>query len=567
MPTLYPRRFVKHDDVLDTFERIEPYFTRLLSENPSDPAALEAWLLAGSELSACVSEQRTHRYVSMTCHTDNEEFSKRYLDWIENVAPRCKPLWHRLNVKYVETPAAARLDPRRYFVMDRSTRASVELFRDENVPLMTEESRLAQHYQTVCGAMTVQFDGEEKTLAQMGVYSESPDRKLRQEAWELSANRRLQDREKLEDIFENLLQLRGDMARNADLSNYRDYAFRAYQRFDYTPRDCEQFHEAIERAVVPLARTINERRRKNLGVDTLRPWDQTVDEKGRDRLTPFEKAAELSSKCQDIFTRVDPELGARFADMIANDYMDLESRKGKAPGGYQSTFEEQRRPFIFMNAVGLHHDVETLLHEGGHAFHTYATRDEDLIDYRSAPIEFAEVASMSMELLAMEHYDAFYDGEDLDRAKRKQLEGVIQLFPWVARIDAFQHWLYTHPNHTRDQRKAAWQDLERRFGTGVDWTGYEHMAAYSWQRQLHLFEVPFYYVEYAIAQLGALQVWLNAKSDRRSAVRMYREGLALGGSRPLPELFAAAGARFDFSADTLGRLMSPVQKELDALDS
>jgi oligoendopeptidase F len=558
---------VKPSEVLDDFSRIEPYFLNLLARDISTRDALEAWLRDSSELAAAVSEIRTDRYVKMTCHTDDAALTEAYFQFVERIDPQCRVLWHKLNLKYTESAARADLPAERYFVLDRSTRAAVELFREANVPLLVEQSKHAQEYQKLCGDMTVTFDGQERTLQQMAVYGENPDRAIRREAWELGTQRRLRDREKLDDIFDALVDLRGRMARNADQSDYREYAFRAYQRFDYTPADCVRFHEAIEKAVVPAARAINERRKANLGVETLRPWDRSVDEKGRKGLTPFVTVEELCGQCEKIFTRIDPELGEQFAEMRACGYLDLESRKSKAPGGYQSTYEEGRHPFIFMNAVGLHRDVETLLHEGGHAFHTCATRNEELLDYRSAPIEFAEVASMSMELLAMDHLDVVYTGEDLVRAKRKQLEGVIRLFPWVAVIDAFQHWIYTHPGHSREERSAAWLDLQRRFDTGVDYSGYEDAERYMWQQQLHLYEVPFYYIEYAIAQLGALQVWRNAsKHGAATAVRQYRQALALGGSRPLPELFAVAGARFDFSYDTMAPLIDNVLDELARLE-
>ena len=559
------RRFVRPDETLDDFARIEPYFQDLAARDVSAPDALERWLLAGSELAACLGEVRTDRYVKMTCRTDDADLARRYLDYVENIEPRCRPLWHDLNVKYAGSPAARQLPAGRYRVLDRSTRAAVELFRQENIPLLTEQAKLAQQYQQVCGAMTVEFDGREQTLPQMTVYGENADRDVRRQAWELTARRRLQNRDRLEDIFDTMLELRRQLAVNADLPDYREYAFRAHQRFDYTPADCLAFHEVIARTAVPAVRAIDERRRRLLGLPGLRPWVLAVDEKGRDRLQPFESAEQLSRQCQTIFDRVDPELGQQFGDMRAKGYLDLESRKCKAPGGYQSTYEESRRPFIFMNAVGLHRDVVTLLHEGGHAFHTFATREEDLIDYRSAPIEFAEVASMGMELLALEHYNVIYEGADLARAKRKHLEGILRLFPWVATIDAFQHWLYTHPGHSRDERRDQWLRLHRRYGGDIDYAGYEEIEGHLWQRQLHLYEAPFYYIEYAIAQLGALQIWRNARRDRAGAVQSYRRALALGGSQPLTDLFAAAGARFDFSIDTVGPLLAAVQEELNSL--
>jgi len=344
-----------------------------------------------------------------------------------------------------------------------------------------------------------------------------------------------------------------------------DYAFRARHRFDYGPEECRRFHEAIEQEVMPVVRRLQAERRQQLGLKTLRPWDLTCDPFQRTPLRPFERVEELLERTQAVFDRLDARLGKGFATLREQRLLDLDNRKGKAPGGYQSSLSEARVPFIFMNAVGLHRDVETLLHEAGHAFHVLATREEDLHAYRHAPIEFCEVASMGMELLAGEHLQAFYEPEALRRARRKHLEGVVQVFPWIATVDAFQHWLYTHPEHTRTERARAWLELMDRFDGEVDWTGFEDARAHLWHRQLHIFLYPFYYVEYGIAQLGALQLWANYRCHPAKALAAYHRALGLGGSRKLPELFAAAGLRFDFCADTLRPLMQMVVEELDRL--
>lgn len=563
--TEFPRGFVTQGETLDAWTKIEPYFDRLRDRAIETGDDLVRWLVDYSELMACVDEVGTDRRVKMTCQTDDPERKAAFLEFIERIDPKCKPRCHELNVKYTNSNASRDLPRERYHVLDRSIRATVELFRDKNVPLQTEEAKLEQRYQEISGAQTVHFDGREQTLQQLGLYSEQTDRGIRREAWEIEAKRRLKDAETLEDLFDQLVRLRHQMALNADCGDYREYAFKDKQRFDYTPADCVAFHEAVERAVVPALRRILKERQTALQVDRLRPWDTAVDVKGRKPLKPFQTADQLCAVASRVFHRVDPELGAQFDDMRSKGYLDLQSRKGKAPGGYQSTYEESRHPFIFMNAVGLQRDVRTLIHEGGHAFHCYAARHDPLLPYRSSPIEFAEVASFGMEMLALDYLDEFYSGEDLARAKRAQLEGIIALFPWVATIDAFQHFLYTHPDHTRDERRAHWLELRDRFGGIVDYTGYEDTLAYAWQRQLHLFEVPFYYIEYGIAKLGALQVWRNANADRRQATQSYRKALALGGSRPLPELFETAGAKFDFSYDTLAPLVDLLMAELEQL--
>jgi len=561
----FPRQFVRRGDDLADWSRIEPYFQSLLGARVDSAERLNEWLLDWSELAACIDEVGTTRYVRMTCQTDDAQRKQAYLDFVENLEPKCKPLWHEIDKKFVDAGPPDGLPAKRFLVFNRSAHNRVELFRDENVALEVEEAKLEQRYQEMSGAMTAQYDGKEQTLQQLSAYLERTDRSVRQEVYRLSVERRLQDAETLEDVFDELFKLRHRMACNAGLSDYRAYAFKRKERFDYTPDDCLSFHKTIEETCVPLLRKQHEQRQQCLAIDVLRPWDLIVDERGRPPLRPFESPRELVGKCQAIFEGVDPDLGEQFAQMARLGDLDLDSRKGKAPGGYQSTFHESRRPFIFMNAVGMHRDVRTLIHEGGHAFHTIACRHEPLVHYRSAPIEFAEVASMGMEMLALKNYDVFYEGDDLRRAKRAQLEGVVNVLPWIATIDAFQHWMYTHPEHTRDQRRQQWLELHQRYGGLEDFGGYEEALARGWQKQLHLFEVPFYYIEYGIAQLGALQVWRNARQNRGRAVSAYRRALALGGSRPLPELFAVADIAFDFSADTLGPLMEMVQTELEAL--
>jgi oligoendopeptidase F len=566
MPQLdYPRKFVAADDVLDSWEKIAPYFDRLGGAPIDTVDQMVVWLENYSELVAAVSEVGTDRHVKMTCQTDDESRKKAFLDFVENIAPQFKVACHALDVRYAQSKSAADLPKDRYAVLDRSIRAGVEVFREQNVPLQTDETKLEQNYQEVSGAQMVTLDGKEQTMQQLGLYAEKTDRGARQAAWEAEWARRAQDVDKLEGIFDQLIALRHKMAGNADCADYREYAFKVKQRFDYSANDCLAFHDAVERAVVPAVRDLQRQRAKTLGLDTLRPWDLAVDVKSRPPLRPFQEPSELCEKGSRVFHRVDPALGDQFDDMNTKGYLDLASRKGKAPGGYQATYDEGRHPFIFMNAVGLQRDVSTLIHEGGHAFHSYAARDDALLNYRSSPIEFAEVASMGMELLAIDFLDEFYDEEQKARAKRQELEGLIGLFPWVATIDAFQHWIYTNPTHDRAARKDQWLSLHQRFGGIADFSGYEDALAYRWHKQLHLFEVPFYYIEYAIAQLGALQVWRNSKDDYAAAVSNYRKALALGGSRPLPELFESAGAKFDFSYDTLAPLVAMIQEELGKL--
>jgi oligoendopeptidase F len=568
LPPYRPRSFVPQNIDLGDWKQIAPLFDKLETQIQSAKTAaqLEKWLVDSSELFAALDEEASRRYIAMTCHTDSPEAEKAYLHFVEHIEPEMKPRRFKLNELYLASPGRKELSKDRYLVFDRDTQVSVELFRPENVPLETEEAKLSQQYQKLIGSLTVQFQGKEQTLVQMGRYLEEPDRPLRQQAWELVANRRLQEAEQIENIFDQLLKIREQIAHNAGFENYLEYAFRAKGRFDYTPEDCLKFHEAIEKEVMPVLKNLQADRRKQLGLDKLRPWDLSVDALNRPALRPFEKVDTMVANTQKIFNQLDKQLADEFALMNNKRLLDLDNRKGKAPGGYQSTLNEARLPFIFMNAVGVQRDVETILHEAGHAFHALATKEEDIYPYRSAPIEFCEVASMSMELLGNEFIEAFYNANDAKRARRDHLEGIVEIFPWIATVDAFQHWIYTHPGHTRADRQKAWNDLMDRFGGDVDWSGYEKARANMWHRQLHIFLHPFYYVEYGIAQLGALQIWANSRKDRQKALNEYHRGLALGGSRPLPELFQAAGCRFDFSRETVKPLVNLISTELQKLN-
>jgi oligoendopeptidase F len=567
LPAHKPRRFVPKDANLGDWAQIAPLFEQLEARAPQCQSLkdFEHWLIDWSELSAALDEEASRRYIAMTCHTDNAEAEKAFLHFVENIEPNVKPRQFELEKLYVAHPQRSALPMPRYKVFDRDLKNHVELFRPENVPLETEEAKVSQQYQKLAGSLTVHFKGEERTLVQMGRYLEEPDRGLRREAWELIARRRFQECDKFEDQFDQLLKLRQQIAHNAGFSNYRDYAFRRLGRFDYKPEDCAKFHEAVATVVMPVVHEIQAERRKHLGVDHLRPWDTHVDPLNRPPLKPFGKVDEMVTRTQKIFDKLDGELAGGFQKMQDLHLLDLDNRKGKAPGGYQSTLAESRLPFIFMNAVGLQRDVETILHEAGHAFHALATRDEDIYPYRSAPIEFCEIASMSMELLGNEFLEEFYSPANANRARRTHLEGIVLLFPWVATVDAFQHWVYTHPGHTRKERSNAWVSLMERFGGDVEWNGYEDIHTHIWHRQLHIFIHAFYYIEYAIAQLGALQVWANSKRDMVKALNDYKKSLELGGSLPLPDLFTAAGCHFEFSEKTVKPLIDLTRRELASL--
>lgn len=558
----FPRHFLPPAFDLGKWENIDSSIQQLLARKLETPSDIETWLGDLSELQAAVSEEFSSRYIKMTCHTDDPTLEQAYLDYVENIMPRTETAYFELNKKYLAADPASKLSPDRYSTFTRSIRNSVEIFRDENVPLQTQDEILSQKYQKVCGEMTVQFDGREQTLPQMARYLEETDRERRREAWKLTADCYLKNRDEIESIFDQMLELRNKEAANAGFPSFIDFQFRRLGRFDYAPQDCYAFHHAVETIVMPLQRELRERRRQQMELQTLAPYDLDVDPLGRPPLRPFETPEQLGAGAASIFSAVDQRFLADFDVLRTNELLDLDSRKGKAPGGYQSTLDEARLPFIFMNAAGRNRDVFTLLHEGGHAFHALASRDEPLLAYRGAPIEFCEVASMGMEMMACERLTAFYDAQSAFRARQVHLEDVLVLLPWIARVDAFQHWIYTHPGHTRNERRQQWLELDKRFGPDVDWSELPEWRECSWIKQLHFFCVPLYYIEYGIAQLGALQLWARYLDNPEEAVKGYRAALALGGAKPLPTLFETAGLKFKFDAPTVAPLAQRVRAAL-----
>jgi len=553
-----PREFNRHylpQDMKFEWDDIKAVFEELSERSLGSEPDLEKWLQDEAELDAYLYEQRAVRYFDSTRQTDNPEYTKAYEDYTEFLEPKIKLASFKLLQKYVASQFRSQLPKLVYDLEDRRRENAISTFREENVELEKQDSALSQKYYKTTGAMTVTFRGEELTLQQMSKFYEVPDRAVREEAYRLTSQRALADSEILDSIYTEMVALRDRMARNAGFDNYRDYIFVKKDRFDYTPEDCEEFHRGVEEAIVPLSRKIDSARAERMGVDILKPWDMNVDPAGREALRPFNRVPDLVSGAKKVIARVDPELSSFFERMVDLQLLDLEGRKGKAPGGYQEELAEVRFPVIFMNAVGKDDDVRTLLHECGHSFHTFLMRKAMIPFFNGGanlPSEFSEVASMSMEMITGGHYEGiFYDGEDARRSNWKEFVDIVKLFAWVATIDAFQHWVYTHPVHTRDDRVKAWVATFNRFCGRESYEGLESNRAYRWQRQLHLFEAPFYYIEYGIALTGALGIWSRYRKDPKDAIEAYKRALSLGSARPLPELFEAAGVEWDFGLGAL----------------
>lgn len=554
-------------DILNTKDAdiIVSYFQKLLDIRLTSKEDLEIFFKDVSRLESAVSEEMAWRYIKMTCNTQDEEIEKSYLEFVQEIQPKIAPIEDQLNRKIVDSEFSKTFDDEEaYFIYLRALRSAVDLFREENIKIQSDLSTLASEYSAIQGKQTIDWEGETITLQRAANILLQPNRNNREKVWNLIWERRQKDVDALEDVFDQMVAKRHQIAVNAGFKNYRDYKFISLGRFDYTVDDCKEFHNSVEKFVVPIQKKVMRRRKEMMGHD-LKPWDTAVDPLGREALNPFSNGNDLLEKSIRVLDRLDPFFGDCLRTMEKNSLLDLDSRIGKAPGGYNYPLAQTNMPFIFMNATSNLRDVETLLHEAGHAIHSFQMATLPLNSFKDTPSEVAELASMSMELLSMSAWDEFFTGEDLTRARTEQLEGVISTLPWIATIDAFQHWIYENPTHTREERRAYWKSLQQRFGTGmVDYTGIETALDYTWHRQLHLFEVPFYYVEYGIAQLGAIGVWKNYIDSEKEALQQYKDFMKLGYMKSIPEIYKTAGVKLDFSAEYIKELMRFLESQWDS---
>lgn len=549
-----------------SWEQIEPYYEDLLARDLTAANSTQ-WLADWSHLAKLVDEANWRLYDANTIDTTDKQAEGQYTTFLEEIQPRSREADQKVKEKLL----ASGLTPAGYEIPLRNLRAQAALYREANLPLLAEDKKLCMEYDRIIGAQTVMWAGQELTIPQLSPIYQEIDQQKREGAWRLAAERQLADRQAISELWGRMLELRTRIAKKADLPDYRAYRWSVLLRFDYSKEDCHRFHQAIEQVVVPAATAVYEKRRKRLGLKTLRPWDLDVDPFNRPPLRPYQTIEELESKTSAIFHQVDPQLGKYFDRMRSEKLLDLDNRKGKAPGGYCNAYEAAGVPFIFMNAVGLHDDVQTLLHEGGHAFHVFEC--SHLAHQQiEVPLEFAEVASMGMELLAAPYLTAdkggFYTPQEAARARIETLESNLRFWPYMAVVDAFQQWVYDNPTQASDPANcdAKWAEQWERFMVGVDWSGLEKVKNTGWQRKLHIHVEPMYYVEYGLAQLGAVQVWRNALSDQAGAVAAYRRALSLGGAVTLPQMYAAAGAKFAFDEEILGQAVDLMMKTIGELE-
>lgn len=559
-----PRHYLPVDFEIKDWEGLLPFFQELEEREIDSVTALEQWLKDASELEAAISEEVCWRQIKMTCDTENKELEASFTFFMMEIQPKMQPFSDRLNKKLLDCKFASELDTQKYFTYLRNVKKNIDLFEEKNIPLIAELNVLQQQFGVIAGKMTVRVNGQEYTLQQATRFLEDPDRNLREEVYHKINKRRLADKDALNELFSTLLAKRNEVAINAGFHSYTEFRFLELGRFDYTQDDCFQFHEAVKLHVMPLVNELYEARRKKLGIDTLRPWDIDAEPLGTKPLHPFNDGNELTDKAIACFDKLMPFFGDCLRKMKAMGHLDLDSRKGKAPGGYNCPLAESGAPFIFMNAAGQLDDVTTMVHEGGHAIHSFLAHPLELNGFKEYPMEIAEVASMSMELFSMDYWNVFFKtSEELHRAKEQQLERVIIIFPWIATIDKFQHWIYKNPQHSLEERAKAWVEISDEFTSPVlNYDGMDDYRSYGWQRQLHLYEVPFYYIEYGIAQLGAIGMWQQFKKNKDAALNNYIQALSLGATTTLPNLFKAAGLEFNFSPEYISKLMQFVKSEM-----
>ncbi|MFW5886394.1 MAG: M3 family oligoendopeptidase [Bacteroidota bacterium] len=561
------RKYLPVDLNVQDWSNLEPFYNELLASSFDNKDIIEEWLKKRSELNSVLEEEFATMYIRMTRDTANEGYSQVFNDFVTTVQPKIIEFSHKLDEKFINSPLLDELDQDKYHVMIRGIKKHLEIFREKNIPLFSELQVEEREFGKISSEMTIEYEGKELTLQQAAKYLKDPDRPVREKVYKLINDRRLQDSEKLNTLLTKLIEKRHQVGLNADFSNFRDYKFIDLGRFDYSVEDCYQFHESIREVVTPIVDNLYRERKNKLKLDELRPWDLEVDKDLKPPLQPFDTASELIEKSIECFSKIRPKYGNFLSMMNKHGYLDLESRKGKAPGGYNYPLYESNIPFIFMNAAGNFRDLETMMHEGGHAIHSFLSKDLELTYFKSLPSEVAELASMSMELISMEHWSIFFPGdEELNRAKKGQLEGIIKVLPWIATIDKFQHWLYLHPNHTSRERLGEWISIFNEFSSDqIEWGGFEEYLQFNWQKQLHIFEVPFYYIEYGIAQLGALAIWRNFKKNPEKALNDYEKALSLGYSVTIPEIYETAGINFSFEKNYIKDLINFTVQELNKL--
>ncbi|HDR8111887.1 TPA: M3 family oligoendopeptidase [Bacillus cereus] len=548
--------------------QLEKTLSTLLNKMISSKLDLENWLKEQSKVIWDIEEQLRSHYIAFQCNTDNKEIKDTFEYDQQFVRPLLKRYQNSFDNKYLESPFRMELDPKTYSLLDKKIKNAQTLFCEKNIDLEVNEDKLVTEYFEITGGLTVVWDGEEKTITELQSYLQDPNRDIRRKARTLISEKFLSVEDKLQNILNELIVIRHEKAKNIQLDNYRDYMFKKYERFDYTAKDCYELAESIRKYVVPLKDKILLEKKDKLQVDTLRPWDVSAVTPDQKVLKPIANENDLIEKSTHIFNKLDVEFSALLNRMYKHNCLDLTSRKGKAAGGFCEYLPASQLSYIFMNLNYTQDDIVTFIHEMGHSIHNELIKPLKLRQYIEIPAETAELASMTMELFSLNYWDTFYtDKKDLKQAKINFFKDVISYLPIMLIVDQFQHWLYENPSHTSEERNEKYLQLQKHYQSSViHIDGYENWIATSWLPVLHIFEVPFYYIEYAIAQLGALQMYKQYKEEPKQALENYKKALSLGSSQSIKEVYDAAGIRFDFSGETIKELMLFVEKELELLE-
>lgn len=554
-------------DISNVLE-LENTLSTLLNEMISSKLELENWLKKQSTFIWEIEEQLRSHYIAFQCNTDNKEIKDTFEYDQKYVRPLLKRYQNSFDTKYLESPFRMELDPKTYSLLDKKIKNAQTLFCEKNIDLEVNEDKLVTEYFEITGGLTTLWNGEEKTITELQSYLQDPDRHIRKKAKTLISETFLSVEDKLQHILNELIVIRDQKAKNIQLHNYRDYMFKKHERFDYTPEDCYELAESIRKYVVPLIDKIYNKKKSELQVESLRPWDLKATAPNQKVLKPIEKASDLIEKSSHILHKLDHEFSALLERMHKNNCLDLESRKGKGPGGFCEYLPASQLSFIFMNLNHTHYDVTTFLHEMGHSIHNDCMKQLELQKYLEIPSESAELASMTMELFSMEYWDTFYENkEEFIEVKLEFFKDIVKYLPQMLIVDQFQHWMYENPNHTAKERNEKYLELHNTYQSNiVNIEGYENWVATGWLPVLHIFEIPFYYIEYAIAQLGALQMYKQYKENPKQALENYKKALSLGSSKSLTEVYEAAGIRFDFSGEIIKELMLFVEGELELLE-
>ncbi len=548
------------------WEQIAPFYADL-QKRPLTQETIRQWLADWSRLGELLTEKAARLRVATTQDTNDATAEAAMNQYLDEIYPHVEVAENKLEARLL----ASGLKPEGLEIPLRNMKVDAELFTEANIPLLSEQVKQGQVYNRIIGTQTVEWEGEEVTLTQLATKLEDPDRELRERGWRLMAERRLEDREALNELWAELLPQRQQIAQNAGFPNFRAYTWQQKKRFDYTPDDAATFHQAIADVVVPAADKVYARYRRKLSVESLRPWDVRADVFPFELpvVRPFTNTAELAQTAATIFHQVDPVLGSYFDTMRQESLLDMPNRKGKAPGAYCANYPASQRPFIFMNSTGTGADIRTLFHEAGHAFHNFERNKLAYQPQKASPMEFNEVASMAMELLTAPYItkdkNGFFTEEEAAGWFVGHLEKIILFWPYMAVVDAFQHWAYLHIDEAVDAAKcdAKWQELWQIYLPQIDFSGFEDVLVTGWHRKQHIFRAPFYYIEYGLAQLGALQIWRTAMQNQAQAVQDYRRALALGGTKPLPALYQTANVQFAFDHSMVGQMIDLLETEIE----